>query len=175
MRLVYHQTLVQTSFAGFSEDDAYRYVLCREWDAKRPKIGYCMLNPSIADAFKNDPTVERCERRAHMMGFGGYYILNAFALRTTDPEPLYFADDPIGAENDEIIREYARKCAKVVVGWGFHAALKQRDAAVLKLLESMNIEPQCLGTTKDGFPRHPLYVKYTEGPRPYRDRAHAEA
>lgn len=167
MRFVHHQTITERSFAGFSDDLSHRYVLCREWDTALPKVAYCMLNPSTADAFKNDPTVERCQRRAIVGGFGGYYILNAFALRSTDPEVLRFQDDPVGEENDAAILEYATKAHAVILGWGTDGAYLNRDVAVLALLERTGRPIMALSTNMDGTPRHPLYVSYRHGPKPY--------
>ena len=49
--------------AHFSPDRVYRYWLEIRW-ANGRAINFLMLNPSTADEKKNDPTVERCERRA---------------------------------------------------------------------------------------------------------------
>ncbi|MEY3307813.1 MAG: hypothetical protein RLZZ413_1851, partial [Pseudomonadota bacterium] len=40
---------------------------------------------STATEFQNDPTVERCERRARALGFGAFRVTNIFAFRATDP------------------------------------------------------------------------------------------
>ncbi|HVB20926.1 MAG TPA: DUF1643 domain-containing protein [Ktedonobacteraceae bacterium] len=46
----------------------------------------------------------------------------------------------------------------VVAAWGTKGTLFERDKQVLKLTAHwQNIH--CLGVTKDGHPRHPLYVK----------------
>ena len=76
----------------FSPDRAYRYVLVRRWStfADKPRICcYIMLNPSTADEAKNDPTVERCERRARDNGYDGLCVLNLFAYRSTAPKVPY--------------------------------------------------------------------------------------
>ena len=84
---------------------------------------FLMLNPSTADAIDNDPTVERCLRRALKMGFGGLMVCNTFAYRSTDPEKLYEVEDPVGPENDQIILARARSAGMVICGWGTHGAL----------------------------------------------------
>ena len=66
--------------ALFSPCKKYRYRLWREWSDEVPAV-FVMLNPSTADEIVNDPTVERCERRARAMGFGGLRVANIFALR----------------------------------------------------------------------------------------------
>ena len=51
------------------------------------------------------------------------------------------------------------KAAKqVIVAWGNNGSLHGRDKEVLKLLKSMKVKPMCLGITKTGAPKHPLYL-----------------
>ena len=45
--------------AKFSNDKKERYSLKREWDKSKNKILYIMLNPSLADEKKDDPTIRR--------------------------------------------------------------------------------------------------------------------
>jgi hypothetical protein len=71
--------------AAFSACRRYRYRLWRMWD-RRPHCCFVMLNPSTADELANDPTVERCERRARAWGYGGLEVANVFAWRSTDPD-----------------------------------------------------------------------------------------
>lgn len=138
----------------------------RRWNEDAPMINFCMLNPSTADEVQNDPTVERCERRAQALDFGGYVVTNIFALRSTDPRALYVDADPIGSGNDDAIIAAARASALVVCAWGAHGELKQRGTAVLSLLLDAGIHPHVLSLTKDGHPAHPLYLPYTLQPRP---------
>ena len=62
-----------------------------------------MLNPSTATEVQNDPTVERCERRARALGFGAFRVCNIFAWRDTDPRAMRAAAEPVGPENDAAI------------------------------------------------------------------------
>jgi hypothetical protein len=70
--------------AEISEDGKYRYALMRMWDDK-PLMMFCMLNPSTADATKDDPTIRRCIGFAKDRGYGGIYVVNLMAYRATDP------------------------------------------------------------------------------------------
>ena len=57
-----------TSSAIYSDCETYRYALTRVWDDARPRVLFIMLNPSKATEQQNDPTIERCERRARRSG-----------------------------------------------------------------------------------------------------------
>lgn len=147
--------------AAISDCTRYRYSLKRWWDDGEDKPWACfvMLNPSTADAAKDDPTIRRCMSFAQSWGCVGIYVFNLFALRATDPRELAKAVDPIGPENDWFIRTYARMAkGPMVAAWGAHAFAASRAKAVTTLLNKAGIALQCLGVTKDGHPRHPLYV-----------------
>ncbi len=150
------------SRASFSRCRRYRYTLVREWDTERDRICFCMLNPSTADEQQNDPTVRRAIGYALDRGYGSIEVVNAFALRSTDPAGLKRALDegldPVGARNDEAIRRAAARSKTVVAAWGTHATLLDRDRTVRSLLSD---HPECvaLGLTADGLPRHPLYLR----------------
>jgi hypothetical protein len=124
-----------------------------------------MLNPSTADEIDNDPTVARCERRAMDLGYGGLEVVNLFALRSTDPEPLYTHPDPVGPENDKAILDAVTGAGLVVCAWGKHGKLLQRAAHVLRLLRNAGVTVHCLKLNQDRTPTHPLYVGYDIQPR----------
>ena len=43
--------------ALFSSCRRFRFELTRDWDSSRPRLMYVMLNPSTADAERDDPTI----------------------------------------------------------------------------------------------------------------------
>lgn len=152
--------------AVFSDCDRYRYRLWREWDASKPTLAFCMLNPSTATEVKNDPTIERCHRRAVALGYGRLEIVNIFALRSTDPAALYTADDPIGPGNPDAFAEVAHACTMLICGWGKHGALKNVGNTIKMWLQAAHPNKlRVLGINKDGSPRHPLYIGYDVKPR----------
>ena len=140
--------------ATLSRCRLYRYSLTRAWDPALPTILFIGLNPSTADSTQDDPTVRRCIGFARDWGYGTMTLANLFALRSTDPAQLWTAHDPIGPNNDEWIRRMADSAAMVVAAWGAHGGLLGRDRHVIAMLPSV----QCLGRTRAGHPRHPLYL-----------------
>jgi hypothetical protein len=150
--------------AAFSECGQYRYSLTRYWDYEKPAVTFVMLNPSTADHIKNDPTVERCQRRAVELGFGGLIVVNLFALRSTDPKLLYKHPNPVGEHNDEYIQLAIRNSKQTICAWGKHGHLYGRGYEVLNLMkETLHYterEIYYLKMNKDGTPAHPLYLPY---------------
>ena len=136
----------------------YRYTLWREWSTYHPRIVFVLLNPSTADQERNDPTIRRCIGFARAWKFGSVEVVNLFAYRATDARELLKIDDPVGDENDLFLIHAVERCSTVVVGWGSRGTLLGRDRRVLSLLVDKK-DVFCLGITKDGQPRHPLYVK----------------
>jgi hypothetical protein len=156
------------STAVYSGCERYRYALTREWAPERGRLLCVMLNPSTATEAQNDPTVERCERRARALGYGAFCVCNIFAFRATDPKVMRAAADPVGPGNDAAIAEGAAWADRVLCAWGTHGAHLGRGPAVEALLRATR-RPLChLGLTKEGHPRHPLYVGYATAPTDWR-------
>lgn len=147
-----------TSSAVLSDCGTYRYELRRVWDPRLPLAVWIMLNPSVADASQDDPTIRRCVAFAKVWGYGGIIVVNLFALRATDPRELASHPDPVGPDNDKHIVQAATRDGVVVCAWGAHKLTTRRADRVLAVLRAEEITPRCLGTTKAGHPRHPLYV-----------------
>jgi hypothetical protein len=157
--------------ADLSDDGLYRYRLTRRWGGQNdPCICWIMLNPSTADAVVDDPTIRRCISFSEAWGFGSLIVVNLFALRSTDPKALLMADvDPIGPENDHAIRLAAVEANCVMAAWGTKGAYLHRNAAVIRLVTDDCMEKMhALTITKDGHPKHPLYVKGGTSPVLYR-------
>ncbi len=152
------------STAVYSDCEHYRYSLTREWDAGGKRVLFVMLNPSTATEVQNDPTVERCERRARHLGFGAFRVTNIFAWRATDPRDMTRATDPIGPENDTTLCEGAAWADQIIAAWGTHGAHLERGPIVAKLLRGLDIPLYHLGLSKHGHPKHPLYLPYAQKP-----------
>lgn len=152
------------SVAVYSDCERYRYSLTRTWDQSLEHVLFVMLNPSTATEVQNDPTVERCERRARTLGFGSFCVTNIFAWRDTDPRKMRAATDPIGPNNDTAITEAAGTADQIVCAWGTHGAFLERGAFVKGLLDQTGKPLSHLGLSKDGHPKHPLYIAYSQKP-----------
>lgn len=150
--------------AVLSPDGHYRYQLCRIWDGTEPHVVWILLNPSTADADLDDPTVRRCMAFAHTWGAGGIVIVNLFAARATNPAVLAALGDPIGPQNALHLRAAVKHPAvqKIVCGWGVHGNLHDRGESVRADLALWGLGRKvfCLGKTKDGQPKHPLYLAW---------------
>lgn len=153
------------STAQYSDCERYRYALTRVWDPAGRRVLFVMLNPSTATEVQNDPTVERCERRARALGFGGFRVTNIFAWRDTDPRAMRAAEDPVGPENDAAILAGAAWADQVVAAWGTHGAHLGRGARVEALLRGAGRPLFHLGLSQAGHPKHPLYIAYSQKPQ----------
>lgn len=146
--------------AEFSECGLYRYTLTRTLPRARwaKPVLFIMLNPSTADATKDDPTIRRCISFADEHECTKLVVVNLFALRSTDPKALKDHHNPIGPLNDEKISQMVFRTRAdngiIVAAWGAHTFAKERADQVTEKIGHL----YCLGRTKSGAPRHPLYV-----------------
>ncbi|MCB1044233.1 MAG: DUF1643 domain-containing protein [Acidobacteria bacterium] len=120
------------------------------------------LNPSQADETTNDPTIRRIIGFADDWGYGRLLVVNLFAYCATYPSDLRQASDPIGSENDAWIKKAIEASDLTLIAWGNQGLHLGRDRVVLAFLN----QPQCMGTTQLGAPKHPLYLPKSTKPRP---------
>ena len=137
--------------ANISIDRKERFSLSRIWDIKQPKLLYIMLNPSIADDKKDDPTIKRLIFFTKKYRYGGFYVANLFTQITPYPKELNM-DNHSKKKNLKIISELIKKSDSIVYAWG---NLVGEPTELMKLIES----PLCFGTNKNGTPKHPLYLR----------------
>ena len=152
------------SEAEYSICGLYRFRLTRTWDRSGRHALFIMLNPSTATEIKNDPSVERCERRARALEFGSFTVCNLFAYRSTNPKKLKEVGDPNGIGNDEAIESSSDSADIIVCAWGNHGAHLNRGKFVESMLRDNGCDLHHLGITAQGFPKHPLYVSYSVKP-----------
>jgi hypothetical protein len=149
--------------ALMSRDGRYRYSLGRHWNPSKPACLFIMLNPSTADARKNDRTVTRCLAFAKSWGYGGFYVANLFAYRTSKPSEMKRAANPVGAKNRIHLERLAKKVKRsggvCIAAWGRHGSHNNQDKIVVSRFKKLGIGLYFLALTKDGFPKHPLYLR----------------
>lgn len=146
------------SGAHFSGCRTWRYSLWRRW-SEGTTLAVIGLNPSTADETQDDPTIRRCIRFAKDWGHGRFVMLNLFGVRSPYPQIIKDSPDPIGPDNDDTILAACSEASQVLFAWGAHDAARDRGRLVAGMLGDIGIKPICLGKTKAGFPRHPLYIK----------------
>lgn len=155
--------------ADLSDDGIYRWSLTRTWPHPGGALDWFIvigLNPSTADAMQDDPTIRRCVDFADACGFGSLMMLNAYAFRATRPEDMFRAADPVGPRSDEYLRYQLASVPWAVCAWGGDLRA-DRAGAVLRMFRDVDCEPRVFGLTKDGAPRHPLYLPRSARPVPW--------
>ena len=134
-------------------------MLWRSWAPGAGAVVFVGLNPSTADASRNDPTIRRCVGFARDWGYGAMIMVNLFDARATDPAVMKRRRAPLSRANDAVLLESARRAALVVGAWGVHGAHRGRGNAVRALLARHGVEARCFGLTASGEPLHPLYQR----------------
>ena len=151
--------------AVFSPCLRYRYSLRRRVGLAPDNCLFIMLNPSTADANKDDPTIRRCMGFARRWGFGCLTVVNLFALRSVDPKALALASDPVGPDNDKWICLEVMDADRIISAWGNGGQLNGRSNEVVGLIESRCGKlTQHLGLNQSGEPKHPLYIPKAQEP-----------
>lgn len=156
--------------AEMSECGVYRYRLSRVWEPDRGKMLFVMLNPSIADAEYDDPTIRKCVGFSKRWGYGGFDVVNLFAYRATKPAALKIAArngvDVVGPDNDAVLDRMLRMRAggTVVVAWGGSGGrlALERGRRVTAMIRDSAAEAYCLGKTTGRVPHpcHPVMLGY---------------
>jgi hypothetical protein len=155
--------LFELNGAHFSQDRQYRYALWRIWDESKPLIMFIGLNPSTANEYEPDPTINTVKALSTNWGYGGFYMMNLFAIVSSDPDLLKTHPDPLG-DNDGWIERIAAKCKDVVFAWGRFKEAKQRCQKIIAQFP----DALCIKILKDGSPKHPLYTPYKALPIKFR-------
>ncbi len=149
--------------AYIDETGKYRYSLWRTLkDVPREEhktLLFNLLNPSTADGRTDDPTVRRCIGFARNLGYTRVWIGNVFGYRATDPKELRRVPNPVGPMNHASLKTMILQADLIICGWGVHARTREReDIQVVKLIRECGKKPYVFGLTRDGYPKHPLYL-----------------
>ena len=143
--------------ADFSNDGKYRYRLWRIWDEKLPKVMCIGLNPSTANASKNDNTINVLSKMLKHLGYGGFYMMNCFAFITSKPELLQH--NPMSDEwNNNTMTVTAGLCSDVIFAWGNFKIIQEtgRDKELIEMFPNA----KCFGKNANGTPFHPRAMSY---------------
>lgn len=147
-----------------SECGRYRYWLGQSWGrapAAYPTITFVMMNPSTADAERDDATMRACRRIAQHHGFLRLGVVNVMGFRATAPADLLRAEDPAGPLNALHARIHlSQTVGPIVCSWGqVHKRLARHEMAMVALLAQPEFSERlvALKIAMDGRPYHPLY------------------
>lgn len=152
----------------------YRYWLKRVIGRGRRTIVWVMLNPSTADASKDDATIRRVLRFSKDWGFDIVIVVNCFALRARDPQVIHTAlvkrdlEDVMGPDNSFWINYWVSRAQRLVIGWGNNMTFE--PAEIVQTFP----HAVCLGLTKSLQPKHPLMIAANTEPEFY-EQAYSHA
>ena len=171
------------SNASFSSCGTYRWSLYRRINKSKKTIIFVGLNPSFANAIRNDKTLARVINFVDSWGYGSLIVVNLFAKISKVPISLKLCSDPIGERNHmELERTFLNwssdQFCDLWLGWGVHGKYMNRNSEVLSMIDEFK-RKRCnrfsdssmalvLGKTKEGHPRHPLYVCKKEVLKPFK-------
>jgi len=164
--------------AALSGCGRYRWWLVRPCQPAGSAVLFLGLNPSRADGERDDPTLRRLRSLAGRWGHGRLLVMNLFARVGPDPALLRRALEPVGEHCDGWLATGLDWLAaqppdpsgpppRIWVGWGQRGALHGRGEQVLDLLRCWGGEVVCVGLTRQGQPRHPLYCRADQPPQPF--------
>ncbi len=150
--------------AEISSDGVYRYSLTRAWEPRSldRRCLFIMLNPSTADAEKDDPTIRRCVGFARREHCSELHVVNLFAYRATKPKDLRAAaksgQDIFGPCNATHICDAIRYSSLIICAWG-NNVIGTKQRLISHLLRKEDRKAVCLGLTGQGEPTHPLMTR----------------
>lgn len=125
----------------------------------------CGVNPSTASPNDLDPTMKRVKSFAEKSGYDSYVMINLYPMRSTNPDKMHDTMDKEIVENNlKYIKEIiSTGNVDVWAAWGKliekRAYLKGCLSQIAELAYTYHCKWYTIGeTTKDGHPRHPLYL-----------------
>jgi hypothetical protein len=160
--------------ATMSHCGRYRYSLERRItdadDTRSSRLAWLMLNPSTADAFRDDPTIRKVIGFTRRAGFDSALVVNLYAWRATDPRELRRNHARAeGLRNRKAVLSAATSSDAVVCAWGATPWAREQAHRVIGWLVEHPVELLCLGRSKAGAPLHPLMLSYAKHPlQPFR-------
>lgn len=157
--------------AIFSDCGKHRMRLEREIDDDGIVVASFGVNPSVAGATHNDQTIRKDIGFGQRLGWRRIIKGNLFTHVATDVRELAAVEWPNSPDADWHAAQIMRDADQVIFTWGPTAKLPKRLRArwrvIWELARSLDIEPLCFGTAKDGHPLHTLMLPYSSTLRPW--------
>lgn len=154
--------------AIFSHCGTYRYRLERLLGQAGPTGAFIMVNPSTADATRDDHTITKVQGFASRLGWSRVLVGNIFAYRATNIGDLATAPDATGPDNAAHLARIMDEASIVICGWGrlskLPPELRGEWRGIVSLARRREMPLHCFGTTRDGHPLHPLTLSYALEP-----------
>lgn len=144
-----------------SADGSARFVLGTVGENPLVCFG---INPSTAVLGAPDRTVARVIRFAADNGFDSWTMLNVYPQISTDPKGMHREHDAeLKLENERHITQAIQERPTLLAAWGGLIASRPYLLSLLRdivaITAAAGSQWVSLGeTTKDGHPRHPLYL-----------------
>ncbi len=124
------------------------------------------LNPSTADTIKHDPTTRNIEKIAKQNGYDGWFLVNLYPKRATNPKELIIEQENNSiSENAEFISAFLYfnkyKIKDIWLAWGDNIEknnselLKKSAYYIYKRLEKFDLKYLTIGLTNKKNPMHP--------------------
>ncbi len=138
--------------ASISENGLYRWTLTRNWGGATARaVCWVMLNPSTADAEKDDPTLRSIIKRTEGWGYEALVVVNLNPFRSSSPTEARRHALPLTAQDTNacIVMREAQGAALVVAAWGNADWVSHADL-------NFGSPLYCIGTNANGTPKHPL-------------------
>jgi hypothetical protein len=151
--------------AEFSACGRYRHLLTRDWGFRihnplSPLVVWIGMNPSTATADVDDPTMIRIRGFTARLGFSSYAMCNVMDYRATHSNMLIGFGPICSPENIPTILRVCENATMIIAAWGvIDQRLKSYQTRLEERLRLAEYSLFCLGYTKNGSPRHPLYVR----------------
>jgi len=148
------------------KNNKIRYILGEKGDHPLFCIG---INPSTAEPNSLDPTVHRVKQMSIRNNFDGWFMLNVYPQRSTNPDKIQKScNDEIHNKNIFFINNYLKKYDKPII-WAAWGTLIEKRKYMIECLKDIYEKNKNCNTcwinfgslTKKGHPRHPLYLSYS--------------
>jgi hypothetical protein len=127
-------------------------------------FAYFGVNPSTADATIDDATVRKWIGFTKKNGGRRFIVGNVFAYRSTDVRALATADDPVGPQNADYLKQIADEADVLVPCWGntekVPPGLRPAFNWISLMLMHAGKPVRIFGRCANGDPKHPLMLGY---------------